>query len=299
VIYEITHLTTYEYGAAVDGAQCKVHLAPRPLPGQVVHATSLTLDPQPVERTCFTDFFGNRAEMLRFDTPHARLVLQARSTVEVVPPSLPPAGHTPSWERVGESALGSRNLGPDSPVHHLFASPSVALAAGAAAYGRPSFPSGRPVLAGAMELVGRIHREFAFDPQATNVSTPIEAVLATGRGVCQDFAHLMIAALRGLGLPAAYVSGYLRTVPPPGQERLAGADASHAWVALWCGPEIGWVGLDPTNGVAAGEDHVVLAIGRDYADVAPVSGIVMSAADQELSVHVDVVPLASERALTA
>jgi transglutaminase-like putative cysteine protease len=147
------------------------------------------------------------------------------------------------------------------------------------------------VLAAAMDFNRRLHADFTYDPAATEVSTPISEVLRHRRGVCQDFAHLMIAGLRGLGIPAAYVSGYLRTLPPPGEEKLAGADATHAWVAVWCGMRAGWIGLDPTNAIPAGTDHVVLARGRDYADVAPVAGVVVASAGHEVSVAVDVRPV--------
>ncbi len=157
-----------------------------------------------------------------------------------------------------------------------------------AAYARESFPAGRPVLEAALELMRRVHADFAYDPKATQIATPLAEVFARRGGVCQDFAHIMIAALRGLGLPANYVSGYLRTLPAPGQKRLEGADASHAWISLWCGPAFGWLQLDPTNDVFVCDDHIVLAIGRDYADVSPIDGIILVSGPQKLSVSVDV-----------
>jgi transglutaminase-like putative cysteine protease len=153
-----------------------------------------------------------------------------------------------------------------------------------------SFPAGRPVLEGGLELTHRIKAEFRYDPTATDAATPTAEAFALRRGVCQDFAHVMIAGLRALGLPAAYVSGYLRTVPPPGRKRPAGADASHAWVSLWCGEAAGWQGLDPTNGIPAGLDHVSLAFGRDFADVSPVDGVIVASGGHTLSVSVDVIP---------
>ncbi len=238
---------------------------------------------------CGRDFFGNATRTLRFDEPHARLILRARSRVAVEP--APARLHFTPWEAARDAAATSADLGPASPVHHLFASRYVPLLAGAAALARESFVPGRPAAQAALDLAARIHAEFAYDPSATDVSTPLARVLAGRRGVCQDFAHLMIAGLRGLGMPAAYVGGYLRTRPPPGRERLIGADATHAWVAVWCGPEEGWVGVDPTNAIPAGEDHVVLARGRDYGDVAPVSGVVMASSGHRLAVSVDVRPL--------
>ncbi|MBX9876397.1 MAG: transglutaminase family protein, partial [Beijerinckiaceae bacterium] len=158
-------------------------------------------------------------------------------------------------------------------------------------YARASFPALRPVLEAATELMGRIRADFTYDPEATEVSTPLEEAFRQRHGVCQDFAHVMIAGLRGLGLPAAYVSGYIRTVPPPGEKRLEGADASHAWVMLWCGPETGWIGLDPTNDLIVADDHIVTAFGRDYADVSPLDGVVIGPGSQKIGVAVDVIPI--------
>ena len=173
----------------------------------------------------------------------------------------------------------------------MFPSPLVPVLTSATEYAAASFAAAREVLAGAVELMHRIRTEFKYDPKATVISTPLTEVLEKRHGVCQDFAHVMIAGLRGLGLPAAYVSGYLRTIPPPGKPRLQGADATHAWVSLWCGEEIGWVGLDPTNDILIGNDHIVLAVGRDFSDVSPVDGIIVGSRKQKLGVAVDVVPV--------
>ena len=160
----------------------------------------------------------------------------------------------------------------------------------AAAYARESFPAAKPVLAGAVDLMTRIHKDFKYDPKATIVSTPLSEAFEKRHGVCQDFAHIMISGLRGIGLPAAYMSGYIRTIPPPGQKRLEGADATHAWVSIWCGDEAGWVGLDPTNAIMIGNDHIILAKGRDYADISPVAGIILGSREQDVAVKVDVIP---------
>jgi transglutaminase-like putative cysteine protease len=157
-------------------------------------------------------------------------------------------------------------------------------------YARASFSPFRPLVEAAADVMTRLHRDFAYDPKATTVSTPAAEAFAARRGVCQDFAHVMIAGLRGLGLPAAYVSGYLRTTPPPGKPRLQGADATHAWVRLWCGESLGWISFDPTNALVGGDDHVTLAIGRDYSDVSPIDGVTLAPGEQELKVEVDVVP---------
>ena len=178
---------------------------------------------------------------------------------------------------------------PASPVGYVFASSLVPVQAPVTAYAAASFPPGGGILAGAVDLMHRIRSDFRYDPKATVISTPLKEVFEKRHGVCQDFAHVMIAGLRGLGLPAAYVSGYLRTIPPPGKPRLQGADATHAWVSVWCGAEIGWVGFDPTNDILVENDHIVLAVGRDFSDVSPVDGIIVGSRKQKLGVAVDVV----------
>jgi transglutaminase-like putative cysteine protease len=191
---------------------------------------------------------------------------------------------------VRAAACACIDIGPASPVHFVHPSRQVSLDAAIRDYARASFPPGRPVLAGATELMQRIRDDFTYEPGATTVTTTPSAAFALRRGVCQDFAHVMIAGLRGIGLPAGYVSGFLRTVPPPGAVRLAGADATHAWVTVWCGAA-GWRGLDPTNALTAGEDHVVLAVGRDYADVALIDGVMLASGRQQLTTAVDVIPV--------
>ena len=183
------------------------------------------------------------------------------------------------------------SLDADCPAIALYPSRRVALFDEATAYAKQSFGPHRPIFDATSELARRIRSDFTYDPEATEVNTPAAEAFDRRRGVCQDFAHIMIAALRGLGLPALYVSGYIRTVPPPGKARLAGADASHAWVSVWCGQEFGWLGLDPTNAIPVGDDHIVIAVGRDYSDVAPVEGVILSSGGQKLDVAVDVIPV--------
>jgi transglutaminase-like putative cysteine protease len=198
---------------------------------------------------------------------------------------------SPSWESVRDVALEASSLGPASPVGYVFASSLVPVLGPVTAYAAASFPHGQGILGGAVDLMHRIRREFKYDPKATVISTPLKEVFEKRHGVCQDFAHVMIAGLRGLGLPAAYVSGYLRTYPPAGQPRLQGADATHAWVSVWCGSEIGWIGFDPTNDLLVENDHIILAIGRDFSDVSPVDGIIVGSRKQKLAVAVDVLPV--------
>jgi transglutaminase-like putative cysteine protease len=196
---------------------------------------------------------------------------------------------SPAWENVRDLAFAAKSLGPASPIGYVFASALVPVQAPVTAYAAASFPAGKGVLVGAVDLMHRIHSEFRYDPKATVISTPLHEVFDKRHGVCQDFAHVMIAGLRGLGLPAAYVSGYLRTVPPPGKARLQGADATHAWVSLWCGDELGWIGFDPTNDLLIENDHIILGVGRDFSDVSPVDGIIVGSPRQKLGVAVDVV----------
>ena len=183
------------------------------------------------------------------------------------------------------------DISPNSPAHYLFASRQVSLDPEIRTYAAASFPAGRPLLAAATDLMRRIKADFVYEIGATSASTTPPMSFALRRGVCQDFAHIMISGMRGLGLPAAYVSGYLRTGQTAGQRQLAGADAMHAWVLVWCGDDAGWCGLDPTNGILAGDDHVVLAIGRDYADVAPIDGVIFASGGQRLEVSVSVTPV--------
>ena len=290
MIYDIRHVTTYEYGSLVTYSNCALRLLPREEAGQVVFASAIDIDPQPdltSERVCF---FGNRVTQMQIETAHKTLVVSTRTTVEIEREPPPAEGTTPPWEAVRAAAFASRSLDRDAPAHYLHPSRFVPHYLPATDYARASFPPGRPVLAGARELMHRIRTEFRYDPKATIVSTPLSEAFQKRHGVCQDFAHIMISGLRGLGLPTCYVSGYIRTIPPEGKPRLEGADATHAWVAIWCGENIGWIGLDPTNDIMIGNDHIILARGRDYADISPVAGIILGSREQDVDVQVDVIP---------
>ncbi|MGH2341984.1 transglutaminase family protein [Segnochrobactraceae bacterium EtOH-i3] len=288
--YDIVQVTAYDYASQVPLARHVVRMLPVNRPGVTVLSAEIEVEPVPSDRHDGTDFFGNSITWITHDTPHDRLVVTGRLSVEVTEPELPDPERTPDWEIVRELAFADEHLGADSPVHQLFASRHIVESADITAYVAESFPAHRPILAGAIELMRRIHKDFTYDSTATDVSTPAREAFRLKKGVCQDFAHVMIAGLRGIGLPASYVSGFLRTVPPPGQPRLVGADATHAWVRVWCGPEDGWIGLDPTNALVENTDHVVLGIGRDYADVAPVDGVIVGAGTHTLHTSVDVVP---------
>jgi transglutaminase-like putative cysteine protease len=227
---------------------------------------------------------------MAIDRPHAAFRLALEAVVEVEFPNPPPAEATPAWEQVAAAALAG---GPEGwqAAEFAFGSPLAPADEGAGGYAARSFPPGRPVLAGLLELTARIRREFTFKPGVTTISTPVSRVLAQRAGVCQDFTHLMIAGLRSLGLPARYVSGYLRTRPPPGQAPRQGADQSHAWVGCWLGPQLGWVDLDPTNDLVVRDEHVVLAWGRDYGDISPVRGIILGGGSHAVTVGVDLAPV--------
>jgi transglutaminase-like putative cysteine protease len=290
MIYALTHRTTYAYGSEVSRARCALRLLPASSARQRVLSSHLRIEPGVAERSEFLDFFGNRTVLARFATSTTRHVFEARARVEVRPHEAPHALLTPAIAEVTRAALEVRDLTGRSPAHGLFQSRHAPLIDAARDYAAPSLSPDRPVLDGAIDLMRRIHADFAYDADATDVSTPLDRVFSGRRGVCQDFAHAMIAALRTQGLPAFYVSGYLRTIPAPGTQRLVGADASHAWVSVWCGPGFGYVDLDPTNALIVGEDHVTLATGRDYADVAPVDGVIIASGSHSLSVSVDMAP---------
>jgi transglutaminase-like putative cysteine protease len=292
VIYDIRHLTLYEYGSAVTYSHCALRLLAADSPGQTVLSSHLRITPEPaqtVERTCF---FGNRLTILTIETTHRELAVEVTAAIDIDRSDLQGLFQTQPFETVREEASGTASLDKDSPAHFLYPSRLVPRLDAVANYARESFPEGRPILDGAKELMRRIKADFKYDTKATVVSTPVLEAFRKRRGVCQDFAHIMIAGLRGLGLPAAYISGYIRTIPPPGRQRLEGADAMHAWVSLWCGASHGWVGLDPTNAMMIGNDHIVLAKGRDYADVSPIAGIILGSREQDVDVRVDVVPRA-------
>jgi transglutaminase-like putative cysteine protease len=294
MIYDVTHLTRYDYGAPVVVNECVLHLHPRDEPGQSVSDYRLIAKPTPRDWREQRDGFANRVARMRIETPHTELSLKSKFRVSVERPAPPNPASTPAWEEIAALAAATQSLNPDSPAFALYPSRLVALFSDATAYARASFTPERPIYEAAVDLNRRIKTDFAYDAEATDVRTPSAEAFKRKRGVCQDFAHVMIAGLRGLGLPAIYVSGYIRTIPPPGKPRLVGADASHAWVAVWCGPSFGWLGLDPTNAIPEGESHIILARGRDYADVPPVDGLILSFGGHELEVSVDVAPVAAK-----
>ena len=267
-----------------------LRLTPRSSRSQTVFSSTVTVSPAPSQTVKRTGPFGEEVQTIVLEKPHKALVIDARSRINAHAPPLESLSEGPAWEAVRANSFKTTDLSAESPATYLYPTARTPLLPQITDYARESFPAGRPIVDAVAELMRRMHQDFEYDAEATDVSTPIAKAFAGRHGVCQDFTHIMIAALRGLGLPAAYVSGYLRTIPAPGQPRLEGADATHAWVNLWCGPDDGWVGFDPTNAILARADHITLAIGRDYADVAPVDCSVLSAGEQTLKVEVDVIP---------
>jgi len=291
MIYDVRQVTTYRYDSAVANARHILRLTPIDRNGQRVLASTLGIEPEPVERREGNDFFGNRTTAIVLDRPHDTLTVRVAARVIVDAKAAIDTKTTPPWEEIREMAYASTDLSPTSPAHYLFPSRQVSLDPEIRDYAAASFPPGRPMLDGATDFMHRIKSEFTYEVGATTVSTAPSMSFALRRGVCQDFSHIMISGMRSLGLPAAYVSGYLRTGRLPGAARLEGADAMHAWILAWCGTEFGWVGLDPTNDMVAGTDHVPLAVGRDYADVAPIDGVVFGSGEQHLKVSVQVTPV--------
>jgi transglutaminase-like putative cysteine protease len=289
MIYDVRQATSYHYASPVAYANHVLRLTPIDREYQRVHAATLDITPTPIERREGQDFFGNRITWITFDQPHDTLTIRVAARIAV--DDAVTATETPSWEEVCAAAFASADLGPLAPAHYLFPSRQVSLDPEIRDYAASSFRAGRTIRDGATDLMNRIKTEFVYEVGATTASTTPPMSFALRRGVCQDFSHIMISGMRSLGLPVAYVSGYLRTTQSPAETKLEGTDAMHAWASVWCGADTGWVGFDPTNGMLAGTDHVVLAIGRDYADVAPMDGVIFASGAQRLETSVRVLPV--------
>ncbi|MFT4172392.1 MAG: transglutaminase family protein [Rhodocyclaceae bacterium] len=289
--YRIEHLTTYTYEEPVGLSYQIAHLRPLDTPWQRCHSHTLDVTPTPQARGEGEDYFGNAVCRFELAKPHAKLRILARSEVDVTRGAAPHIDAI-EWEEAARHFDQPILALPDERAasEFVFDSPHAPVSEGALAFAARHFTPGRPLLKAVDSLMHAIHDEFEYDPDATHIGTPVEELLSLGRGVCQDFAHLMIAAIRAMGLPARYVSGYLLTAPPPGQARLVGADASHAWVSVFV-PGTGWLEFDPTNAVRPGDEHIVLAYGRDFADVSPLRGVILGGGSHELDVAVTVTPL--------
>jgi transglutaminase-like putative cysteine protease len=290
MMFDVSHKTHYSYSLPVVQSQHLIHMSPRKVERQSVRNHSLIVEPAPVMRYERIDAFGNPVMILNIEVPHRELVLHARSSVETVQAPLFDPAATLAWDRI-DARLSIPGRGLDLEVIQFRCASRVTTASlDIYDYARASFTPGRPVLEAAIELNRRIFDDFTFDATATDISTPIRFVFEQRRGVCQDFAHLALACLRAVRVPARYVSGYILTQPPPGEPRMQGADASHAWISVWS-PETGWVDLDPTNGVIVADEHVTIAFGRDYDDVSPISGVLLGGGEHTVTVGVDVLPV--------
>lgn len=290
MICDILHRTIYDYSSPVAVSHHVARLEPRVTPFQENQDFRLEIIPRPTLRMARTDYFGNQLCFFSIQEVHEYLEVSAisRVTVRAAQPPAPEA--TPAWEEAAR--LFRDPVSPEvvEPYQFVFDSPQVRASFELGDYALESFQKGTPLLAGMKDLTRRIHQDFSYDPKATTIATPLEEVLEKRRGVCQDFAHLAIGCLRSLGLPARYVSGYLRTRPPEGQKRLVGADASHAWLAVYC-PGYGWQDFDPTNNMQPAEEHITIAFGRDFSDVSPVAGILTGGGEHDVKVAVDVIEI--------
>jgi transglutaminase-like putative cysteine protease len=285
----VRHVTRYDYGSPVDLGAHLLHLRPRSLAWQTVQCAVLTANPPPARVDRAQDCFGNLVDWLYLDAPHANFEVTLEARVDVGAPALPDPRVTLPWRDVASCAGAGGPAGFEA-AEFTFDSPMIAAIPEARDYAARSFAAGRTILEGVLDLNARIRRDFEFKAGVTTVDTPVRQVLAQRAGVCQDFAHVMIAGLRGLGLPARYVSGYVRTYAAPGARRRPGSDQSHAWVGCWLGPGHGWIDLDPTNGLVVADEHVVLGWGRDYSDTCPVRGVILGGGRHRLSGGVDLMP---------
>jgi len=292
VRYRVRQDSRLIYRSPVADARLNLRLRPVAWPGQVVSDFSMNIDPVPASRHDEGGPYLTNVAAISFVQPIAGLSVVTEFTADIAPPPIP--SRTPTIAALRGEASAARTMGPLAPAPYLFGSPMAALDEEIGAWAASDLDGSVPVLDAARALAGRLHSEFAYAPGTTTSRTLPAESFALRRGVCQDFAHVLIVALRTHGIPAAYVSGYLRTFPPPGRPRLVGADAMHAWAAVWCGPEVGWIGLDPTNDTLAREDHIVIAMGRDYADVAPVNGVFVGGGTQRTDFRVDVAELVQE-----
>ena len=291
--YRVVHETHYQYQSTVSLSQQYLHLTPRSFAFQETESHLIWLDPALNDGKDGLDYFGTHTRHVSITLPHDSLLVHAESTVALrARPGLAQIVGTLPWESVRDMMGKERSAATLEACRYLYASPHVTLFPALEAYARRSYTPARPQLDAALDLTQRIFDEFEFDDRATEISTPLEQVLRGRRGVCQDFAQLMIGCLRSIGLPARYVSGYILTHPPPGKPRLVGADASHAWVSVYC-PALGWVDFDPTNRCLVQHEHITLGWGRDFSDVTPMRGIVLGGGQQKLEVQVTVTPLAS------
>ena len=290
MLYTVRHKTRFRYSFPVSFARCNLRLKPVEWAGQTLEEYELDLSPAArVTGTRPIGYLGNVTRMV-MERPTRELSIESRFRIRVDRPLPVPQPDDPAIGEIAAMARATNDMGVESPANYIYPSPSIPLGAEITAWCSEHLDARRGIVEAGLSLATRIHDRFTYDGSATTVDTTPAEAFEKRHGVCQDFAQIMIAGLRGVGLPAAYVSGYLRTVPPPGQPRLVGADATHAWVVIWCGPRRGWIGFDPTNACLVGSDHIITAMGRDYADVAPIDGVFTGQDGQKIEVSVDVEP---------
>ncbi|WP_172292225.1 transglutaminase family protein [Pseudoruegeria sp. HB172150] len=288
MLYDVSLTITYEYDTAADAGRHVLRIVPADLPGeQRVIASSLSIKPEPTERITRRDFFDNACVEIAYDAPLTETEFRVTARVERFEP-VPVFDVSPSLEGLYQELANLGAIDNTAPHHFRFSSERVGHHPEIVAWARETTAGARTAYAAAQAICDAVHRDLTFDPEATMVDTAVDEAWKLKRGVCQDFTHISIAALRGLGIPAGYVSGYLRTIPPEGEPKLEGADAMHAWVRAWCGSDMGWMEFDPTNAMPAGLDHIVVARGRDYFDLAPVKGAMRTAGSQKTKQAVDV-----------
>jgi transglutaminase-like putative cysteine protease len=287
ILYRVSHVTTYLYTEPVSLCHNVARLIARYTPWQTVNTSELEISPLPAVRSQRIDYFGNQTTDFTIQEPHRELKLSASHLISV-------QGRTPqpdstAWEVIRDQLESNRSADWIAATHFRFESRCVPTDPEYASYAATSFTAGRSVLDAVLDLTRRIHRDFVYDPKATTVTTSVREVFQARRGVCQDFAHVQLACLRSLGLAGRYISGYLMTTSPPGVPRLVGADASHAWISVFCGAA-GWIEFDPTNDSKVGDRHILLAWGRDYTDVSPVKGVILGGGQHRVEVSVDARP---------
>lgn len=290
MIYDVNHITTFEYERRVSVSHQLLRLTPRSHPRQRVKSSRILVEPAAAVRTSRKDYFANEVTYLTVQEPHSRLKIHANSRIEVDRGDDAYLDLSQNWEDVAAQLRAPRTLEGIDASQFCFASPYIDFDEAVLAYARQTLVPGMALLPAVMELTARVFTEFTYEGGVTDVWTPVSEVLENRKGVCQDFAHLQIACLRSVGLAARYVSGYLLTRPPEGQERLIGADASHAWLSVYC-PGLGWVDVDPTNNLRPRDEHIALAWGRDYGDVSPTTGVIVGGGKHRVSVSVDVAPV--------
>ena len=291
MLYDVSLVISYDYARPAAAGRHSLHLMPPEVPGeQRLVAAHISIDPEPSERSDRQDFFGNSVTDIQFHEPHNRLQFELHARIDRSAASVP-MDLSPPLHALEDEIASVRSLGPQEPVHYLSDSPRLPMHKDFVDYAQAQVGDGMTAMAAVEAIGAALNKDMVFDSQATSVETPALEAFERRHGVCQDFSHIMIACLRGIGIPAGYVSGFLRTYPPEGEARLEGADAMHAWVRAWCGIEVGWIEYDPTNALRVAQDHIVVAHGRDYGDVAPVKGILRTSGGQSTGHKVDVVPL--------